>query len=465
MSHRVGCLFKACLAFIAANGFAIDRQICTYCETAQIRAGKGIDTNVRFGVWILCLLLFITMQVTPTIRNRKLQTKRLRICGDGCELLRLFLLSAAACVLYSLLGFFGVLGIGSLLQEPVLWLINTIVSVLVEAVTFWNGMIRIYMTSEQLGIKWRVIGGLCGMIPVVHLFVLHVLIRTAEREVALENQKIVTDKEREAEKICATRYPLLMVHGVFFRDFRYFNYWGRVPKALTHNGAVIYYGNHHSAASVVDCGKELAQRIRQITQESGCEKVNIIAHSKGGLDCRYAIAKCGIADRVASLTTVNTPHRGCEFADYLLTKIPQKQKDIAAEMYNAALRKLGEENPDFLSAVYDLTAHACMVRNDQVRDVPGVYYQSIGSKMAKAVNGRFPLNFSYHMVKHFDGCNDGLVGEASFPWGEEYQMLSCRGKRGISHGDMIDLNRENIEGFDVREFYVQLVHGLKERGL
>ena len=30
---------------------------------------------------------------------------------------------------------------------------------------------------------------------------------------------------------------------------------------------------------------------------------------------------------------------------------------------------------------------------------------------------------------------------------------------------MIDLNRENIEGFDIREFYVQIVHGLKERGL
>ena len=30
---------------------------------------------------------------------------------------------------------------------------------------------------------------------------------------------------------------------------------------------------------------------------------------------------------------------------------------------------------------------------------------------------------------------------------------------------MIDLNRENITGFDIREFYVQLVAGLKNRGL
>ena len=43
-------------------------------------------------------------------------------------------------------------------------------------------------------------------------------------------------------------------------------------------------------------------------------------------------------------------------------------------------------------------------------------------------------------------------------------MIAPTGPRGISHGDMIDLNRENIDGFDVREFYVQLVSDLKNMG-
>ena len=43
-------------------------------------------------------------------------------------------------------------------------------------------------------------------------------------------------------------------------------------------------------------------------------------------------------------------------------------------------------------------------------------------------------------------------------------MLTVNGTRGISHGDMIDLNRENIREFDVREFYVQLVAKLKQSG-
>jgi triacylglycerol lipase len=49
-------------------------------------------------------------------------------------------------------------------------------------------------------------------------------------------------------------------------------------------------------------------------------------------------------------------------------------------------------------------------------------------------------------------------------WGSAFTLLEPPENRGISHGDMIDLNRENIDGFDVREFYVGLVASLKERG-
>ena len=255
-----------------------------------------------------------------------------------------------------------------------------------------------------------------------------------------------------------------MVHGVFFRDFQYFNYWGRIPTALETNGARIFYGNHQSAASIEDSAHEISERILNIVSETGCDKVNIIAHSKGGLDCRYALHIPGIAEHVATLTTVNTPHRGCEFADYLLTKVPQSEQQTIAATYNAALKKLGDPNPDFLSAVKNLTSSFCQEFNKNVSNVPDVLYQSIGTKLNKASGGRFPLNFTYHLAKYFDGPNDGLVGEKSFPWGDDFQMLTVNGPRGISHGDMIDLNRENIPEFDVREFYVQLIANLKQRG-
>ena len=89
----------------------------------------------------------------------------------------------------------------------------------------------------------------------------------------------------------------------------------------------------------------------------------------------------------------------------------------------------------------------------------------LGSVLKGSASGQFPLNLSYTLVKFFDGSNDGLVSESSFPWGERFTLVTPKGKRGISHGDMIDLNRENIPGFDVREFYVELVKELKDRGL
>lgn len=122
-------------------------------------------------------------------------------------------------------------------------------------------------------------------------------------------------------------------------------------------------------------------------------------------------------------------------------------------------------NPDFLAAVHDLTFENCEKLNEEIVDDPNIFYQSVGSKLNKPMSGRFPLNFTYPLVKYFDGANDGLVGEESFPWGENYHFLTVEGKRGISHGDVIDLNRENIPGFDVREFYVQLVADLKNKGL
>lgn len=419
----------------------------------------GLGLTHRYAYLAVLAACFVLINIFPPFYGRKAPTIRLRVCSDGCELLIIFLLSTLLSTIYLI-----DLAVNMLPDSALPWTRCLLTAVVFESVLFWNGIIRVYLTSAQLVVKWRLIGIICGWIPVVHLFVLFKIIRIAAKETAFESKKILIDREREDDRICRTKYPILLVHGVFFRDFKYFNYWGRIPDELKKNGAVIYYGNQQSAASVADCGREISERIRQIAEDSGCGKVNIIAHSKGGLDSRYAIGKLGSGEYVASLTTVNTPHRGCLFADYLLSRIPESARNSIARKYNAALRKFGDKSPDFLAAVNDLTAASCKKLNDEVQDVPGVFYQSIGSKLNNASGGKFPLNFSYHLVKYFDGPNDGLVSADSFVWGEKNSFLTVKGNRGISHGDIIDLNRENIDEFDVREFYVDLVHDLKERG-
>lgn len=408
--------------------------------------------------------LFLFINIFPRFTRRRAAGRRNAILEDGAALLQLFLTTTIADSVFAILYSFFLKPDSTGVGYGIGRLISLLLLILMESVLFWNGIIRVYTTSVQLGIKWRVIGIVCGFIPFVHIWALCRIISITANEAAFEKEKYLLDQVRAESRICETKYPLLLVHGVFFRDFRFFNYWGRIPHALKQNGATIYYGSQQSAASVSECGQELADRIRSIVRETGCEKVNIIAHSKGGLDSRYAISACGAAPYVASLTTVNTPHRGCIFADYLLEKIPQKVQKSVARKYNAALKKFGDPNPDFLSAVQDLTASACALRNEKLPDDDHVRYQSVGSIMNCASGGRFPLNMAYPLVKHFDGENDGLVSLESAVWGADFTSLSVPDGRGISHGDMIDLNRENICGFDVREFYVNLVKDLKDSG-
>ncbi len=407
----------------------------------------------------LIVPIFLFINFFAGLKTLKTDSKKLKLCCHGTVLLFSFYISIISAIIYHVALIF-------IKIDTSLWgyTFDILVCVVVNAIIFWNGIICVYLTSSQLGIKIRVIGIICGMIPVANLIALYFIIKATAKECIFEAEKEILNKSRQDERICATKYPILLVHGVFFRDSKYLNYWGRIPKELENNGARIFYGNHQSAASIEDSAQELANRINEIIKITGEDKVNIIAHSKGGLDCRYALLNPETAAHIASLTTINTPHRGCLFADALLNKFPEKTKNKVASAYNATLKKFGDKSPDFLTAVSSLTNEHCQQLNSQLTTTNGVFCQSVGSILKKATGGKFPLNFSYHLVKYFDGKNDGLVSENSFKWGENYILLTPKHNRGISHGDMIDLNRENIDGFDVREFYVNLVYDLKKRG-
>ena len=167
---------------------------------------------------------------------------------------------------------------------------------------------------------------------------------------------------------------------------------------------------------------------------------------------------------MASLTTINTPHRGCVYADNLLQNVSPKFQTRVATAYNKIYKYLGDHEPDFLAAARDLTASSCE-RFERIPPPEGVFCQSVGSVMEKPRYGKFPTNLTHKYVAKFDGPNDGLVAETAFAWGEKYTLVTTKSRRGISHTDMMDLNRENLPDFDVREFYVQLVADLKSRGL
>ena len=404
-------------------------------------------------------LYFLFFNIFPTLE--KYPTLRLKILGDGAELILGFWVTSAAALMFAVPC---VIQLIRGADSYTLYIVYGIVLLICEGVIFWNGIIRVYLTSVQLGIRYRVWGIILGLIFPANLVMLMLIYLKVRREVVFETQKHALDESRKADRICETKYPILLVHGVFFRDNRILNYWGRIPAELKKNGATIYYGDQQSALSVEDSSKELAKKIEEIVTTTGCGKLNIIAHSKGGLDSRYAITHLDCAKYVATLTTINTPHRGCLFAEALLNTVKPKIKNFIEKAYNKTYYALGDDSPDFMAAVTDLTNSRCEEFNKNTPDSPDVVYRSVGSKAKNFRSGRFPLNVSYPIVKKYDGDNDGLVAVESAKWGESFTAVYPKGRRGITHADMIDLNREDIKGFDVREFYVQMVAELKQQG-
>jgi len=337
---------------------------------------------------------------------------------------------------------------------------------LVLGPVLFHGFWRVLLGCNRLRLVGRVTLLLFWWVPGVNLFLLIRALRLARAEYRFALARQQLEAVHAESQDCATRYPLVLVHGIFFRDWQAVNYWGRIPQALQRAGATVYYGAQQSSAPVARSAQELKAQVEAVLRETGAEKVNLIAHSKGGLDSRYAIARLGLAPYVASLTTVNTPHRGVIFGRRLLERIPAPIMAWVARRYNRVFHALGDPDPDFLGGVRDLTDTACAQFNAETPDAPGVLYQSFTSVMSSAKGAPFPLNFTYRLVDRFDREeNDGLVTVSSARWGEELGVLRPQGRRGISHGDVIDLLREDIDGFDVRELYTGIVKGLKDRGL
>jgi triacylglycerol esterase/lipase EstA (alpha/beta hydrolase family) len=109
-----------------------------------------------------------------------------------------------------------------------------------------------------------------------------------------------------------TRYPIVLLHGMGASA----SAWDpQIPAAMQGDGDAVFEVNAPPFATPEERAKALAPQLENILKKTGAAKLNLIAWSEGGLDARYLISSMGWADRVASLSTVATPHRGSAAAD------------------------------------------------------------------------------------------------------------------------------------------------------
>jgi len=255
------------------------------------------------------------------------------------------------------------------------------------------------------------------------------------------------------------KYPVVLVHGVMAHDrASRVKFWGRIPETLAGMGIQVFVGNTDSWGDYQSNAATLKTNIENILRETGAEKVNIIAHSKGGIDSRYLIWRYDFGGNVASLTTICTPHHGSEIADLLYnrkithTKFTKKVLAIFGKWY-------GDTNPDVYSVNSQLTTANMKTFNEKVIPDNRVFYQSLYTTMDHAFDD-IVFSYSYGYLKWARGNSDGVVSEYSAKWGDNIAAIGS----GISHAEILDVKKKHISGIYIPDIYIKIVTDLSGRG-
>jgi triacylglycerol lipase len=211
--------------------------------------------------------------------------------------------------------------------------------------------------------------------------------------------------------------PIVLVHGIFGFDqltlggAKLADYFRGIPEALRSAGHVVPPPPRlNPAAKVKDRAQDLKRYLDDPTNSDiAGQPVHLIAHSMGGLDARCMISHLGMAERVLTLTTIDTPHHGSPVAD-----------QVVAGTHPALLPFLQHLGVD-LTGINDLTTAACAELNSAAPEVdPVSYFSVVGHFTPPHVLG-VPLGIlgvSHDLIQATEGDNDGLVSVTSATFGQ-----------------------------------------------
>ena len=190
----------------------------------------------------------------------------------------------------------------------------------------------------------------------------------------------------------------------------YFRYVGR---ALRDRGFEVHAPTASFAGSLARRAAGLRAAVERILAARGPDaKVHIIGHSMGGLDARHMIALLGMGDRVASLTTIGTPHLGTSVAEWRLQELAWPRRAIRL------LETLGIDG----SGAFDLTRTNCARFNtdaEAAEAANAVTYIAWASSQEAEEHVFMPLRRAWRIMLAREGPGDGLVSVASQHWQPE----------------------------------------------
>lgn len=255
-----------------------------------------------------------------------------------------------------------------------------------------------------------------------------------------------------------TKYPVVLVHGLAAKNVPFCGDFGYIARFLRKQNIITYVTNQDGVGTIETNAQQLKTEIKAICQAESCEKVNLIAHSKGGLDARYMISALDMAPHIASLTTLSTPHHGSELCSAIL-QYPSWLIRFICFFINVFYRILRDENPDILAVARELTHTAMEAFNKTIRNHPGIYYQSYSSQASKS--NAFLVFLPYQISKHCEQAEtDGVVSVVSSQWGDYKGQI----QGDPNHLQIIALAGSRKKRQKVAAFYLHIITELRNMG-
>lgn len=295
------------------------------------------------------------------------------------------------------------------------------------------------------------------------------------------------------------RNVTVLCHGLGFFDktpealpkFQ-LHYWGSIIEAMRKIGTEIIIARVPSTGTISERGRALHAQLEGLLEPG--TKVNFLAHSMGGLDCRHLITHIKPQSyRPVSLTTLSCPHRGSPFMDWCrdylgLGRVIPKLSQANADSTNPATapnHKMEDEEfilkqtainkaiplssailtRTMLARTIDCPAYANLttaycnkVFNPLTPDSDQVKYYSFAASAPTSFPIWHPLYLPHLVVSEAEGkVNDGLVSVDSSKWGQFVGTVNC---------DHWTLRGRGLPGakFDVDEFYRGLGTFLYQEG-
>jgi triacylglycerol lipase len=183
------------------------------------------------------------------------------------------------------------------------------------------------------------------------------------------------------------------------------NYFNGVGAHLRRRGHDVIEPQVNPIGSIADRGERLGALILNVPLSAG-DKLHIIAHSMGGLDARHALAHVPhVKDRVATLVTIGTPHKGSPVADAISAR--------SGMLFTLCPTLVAEQLRMNTAGLHDLTTSAVAHFNAVTPDVPGVRYMAVAGDAARSGRGLLLFQLAAVLGDLTNEVNDGVVTRAS----------------------------------------------------